>query len=92
MSRIRYHYYGVKGEEAWHFPSNCRPGMMNWFIPKLFEGSDIVWCQGLKGGVRIVYTDWAKNAFEFRKYGYITTDAEAMKEFAWAKLRARDLN
>lgn len=92
MVNHRYHYYGIKGEEAWHFASNCRPGMMNWFIPKLFEGSDIVWCQGLKGGVRIVYTDWVKNAFEFRKYGYITTDPEAMKEFAWVKLRARDLN
>jgi hypothetical protein len=92
VANYHYHYYGVRGDEAWHLASNTRPNLMSWFSPKVVEGSDIVWCQGSKGGVRLVHVDWMKNAFEFRKYGYITTDPEAMKEFAWAKLRARDLN
>jgi hypothetical protein len=92
MRKFHYHYYGVKGDEAWHFESNTRPSMMNWFQPRLFQGSELVWCQGLRGGVRLVYFDWMRNALEFRKYGYITKDSDAMREFMWAKLRAKDVN
>lgn len=84
----RYHYYGVKDDYAWHLPSSTRPGLASWMNTKLFRESDIVWCQGRRGGVKLVRFNAMKST-EFRKYGYITQDEEAMKEFAWAKLRAQ---
>lgn len=91
----KYRYYGVKGDDAWAFDSTSDPKMLNWWQPKLIEESDYVWCQGPKGGVRLVYQNWDR-AYEtdfacFKKQGYITNDPEAMKEFAWVKLRARTL-
>ena len=48
-----------------------------------------VWCQGPRGGVKIV-----KDRINYcgGVYGYITNNKKAMKEFAWVKLRARKLN
>jgi len=94
MDKHPYHYYGVKDNEVWHLASRTRPSMMSWWTPKIISESDVVWCQGLRGGVRLVHYNWIKsdNAHEFKKFGYITTDPEAMKEFAWAKLRARNIN
>jgi hypothetical protein len=93
VAKYHYHYYGVKGEDAWHLASNTRPNLMSWYSPKLLAGSDLVWCQGLRGGVRLVHSNWMLgDPNTFRKYGYITTDHEAMKEFMWVKLRARELN
>lgn len=65
---------------------------MNWLSPTLLKGSDLVWCQGRRGGVKLVHQDWMKYPNEFRKYGYITRDEEAMKEFMWAKLQAQTLS
>jgi len=90
MDKHRYHYYGVKGEESWHFSSNTRPNLIAWANQRLFVGSDLVWCQGSKGGVRLVFHNWALDSF--RKYGYITQDEKAMQEFMWVKLKAKDIN
>ena len=87
-----YNYYGVKGDEVWHHKSDAGPRNLRWFVPKLFEESDKVWCQGPQGGVRLVHYNWALYSDVFRKYGYITRDREAMKEFAWIKLKAKQLN
>ena len=92
MANYHYHYYGIKDDYAWHLPSNTRPNLMNWLSPTLLKGSDLVWCQGRRGGVKLVHQDWMKYPNEFRKYGYITRDEEAMKEFMWAKLQAQTLS
>lgn len=89
----KYHYYGATGDWAWHLPSNNADTMIKrWLAPKLFLNSDLVWCQGPQGGVRLVHQDWTKTNFVFRKQGYITTDPEAMKEFMWVKLKAITLS
>ena len=89
----RYNYYGVKGDDAWHFVSHYRPTHMHWFAPALFRDSDLVWCQGARGGVRLIHEDWAlRGGDNFRKLGYVTTNEEAMQEFAWVKLRAKTLD
>jgi hypothetical protein len=53
----------------------------------------LVWQQGPKGGVKLVHESWTRcDGVKFRKHGYITQDNEAMKEFMWVKLTAKDLN
>lgn len=88
----RYNYYGVKDGEAWHMATDYRPSYVHWFQPALFRESDLVWCQGTQGGVRLIHENWnligSKN---FRKLGYITTNEKAMQEFTWVKLKARTL-
>jgi hypothetical protein len=88
----KYHYYGVQGDYTWHLRSTHAPKVERWFQPQLFTNSDLIWCQGPKGGVRLVHFNWMRNPSEFRKYGYITTHPESIKEFMWVKLRAKDLN
>lgn len=88
----KYHYYGVKGDYTWCLPSYYSPIQLSWYAPKIIEESDLAWCQGPRGGVRLVHQSWAQVVdFKFRKQGYITNNKTAMKEFAWVKLRARDL-
>lgn len=91
----KYRYYGVKGDDAWSIDSSTKPNMLKWWQPKLMEDSDYVWCQGPKGGVRLVYQNWDllyKTDFaHFKKQGYITNDPEAMAEFMWIKLKAVNL-
>lgn len=55
---------------------------------------DRIWCQGDQGGVRIVSENWMNKKYENGEkifYGrkYVTRNENAMKEFAWAKLRAQ---
>lgn len=92
----KYHYYGVLNEDAWHLESYNPPKIEQWYQPKLFTNSDLIWCQGPKGGVRLVHESWDHtikgDGTLFRKHGYITTHPEAIKEFMWVKLRAKDLN
>jgi hypothetical protein len=86
---MKYNYYGIKGDYVWHLLAGTPPNETRWLSPKLFEQSDVVWYQGPRGGVRIVYIrDWADKY----QYGYIKQNSEAMKEFAWIKLKARSLN
>lgn len=84
----QYTYYGTKGDYAWRLESHYHPTQLRWFSPPLFRDSDLVWCEGPKGGVRLVAFNWRKYFNEFRKLGYITTNEKAMKEFAWIKLKA----
>lgn len=92
MDNYRYHYYGIKDDQAWRLSCNSKPNLMHWFNPNLIKYSDIVWCQGFRGGVRLVHFNWMKYENQTRKYGYITSNPEAMKEFMWIKLKAKPLN
>lgn len=58
-----------------------------------FKCSDRIWCQGKYGGVRIVTENFMCDEYSNGKktyYGkkYLTKNEEAMKEFAWVKLKA----
>jgi len=55
---------------------------------RLAMNSDRVWCQGPKGGVKIVKD---RRTYPGGMYGYITNNNKAMKEFAWIKLSARHI-
>jgi len=55
---------------------------------RLAINSDRIWCQGPRGGVKIVKD---KINYYGGVYGYITTNKKAMKEFTWIKLSARSL-
>ena len=55
---------------------------------RLAMNSHRVWCQGPRGGVKIVKD---KINYYGGVYGYITKNNKAMKEFAWVKLSARHL-
>lgn len=61
----------------------------SWF-PKLnqvIQFSDRVWKQGPKGGVKIIKSrDWPYPG------GYITTNDEWMRKFAWVKLKAKSVS
>ena len=56
---------------------------------RLAINSDRIWCQGPRGGVKIVKD--RINYYGGGVYGYITTNKKAIKEFAWIKLSARPL-
>ena len=56
---------------------------------RLAMNSHRVWCQGPRGGVKIVKD--RINYYGGGVYGYITTNKKAIKEFAWVKLSARPL-
>lgn len=55
---------------------------------RLAMNSDRVWCQGPRGGVKIVKD---RRTYPGGMYGYITNNKKAMKEFAWIKLSARHI-
>lgn len=55
---------------------------------------DRIWCQGPQGGVRIVSENWMSSVYKKNQkqyYGrkYVTRNENAMREFAWAKLKAQ---
>ena len=56
---------------------------------RLAMNSDRVWCQGPRGGVKIVKD--RINYYGGVYGGYVTNNKKAMKEFAWVKLSARHL-
>ena len=89
---MKYNYYGFKGDYVWHLAGQpFVPHNLIWFQPRLIKESEVVWCQGPRGGVRVVHINplqWESP----RQYGYIRPDTEAMKEFAWIKLKAQTLN
>jgi hypothetical protein len=56
---------------------------------RLAMNSSRVWCQGPRGGVKIVKD--RINYFGGFGNGYVTNNQKAMKEFAWIKLSARHI-
>lgn len=59
-------------------------------LNRLLTLSERVWQQGPRGGVRILKEKfWSVKHYG---YGYITSNPEAMREFAWLKLRAKAVN
>lgn len=86
MAKNAYHYYGVKDDYAWHFESPTQPKYIQWWQPNLIGRSDVSWCEGPQGGVRVIHTSWSKGIF--KKYGYITQNPDEMKEFMWVKLKS----
>ena len=55
---------------------------------RLAMNSDRVWCQGPQGGVKII-----KDRINYPggMYGYVTNNPLLMKDFAWVKLKAKNL-
>ena len=84
---MTYHYYGVKGDFAWKLAvdNKLRSTNIN-HVPRLMRESNQVWCQGPRGGVKIV-----KDRTRLASFGYVTNNAAMMKKFAWVKLSARPL-
>ena len=62
-------------------------GYVGW-QSRLSWNSHRVWCQGPRGGVKIVKD---RQTYPAGVYGYVTKNAKLMKEFAWVKLSARHL-
>ena len=56
---------------------------------RLAMNSDRIWCQGPRGGVKVVKD--RINYYGGGVYEYITNNEKAMKEFSWVKLSARRL-
>jgi hypothetical protein len=86
-------YYGIAGDVVWKLRWQHVSGSLerNWYHqPRLIRESEQVWCQGPRGGVKLVkdssqplpWTVWAP---------YLRRDSEKMKQFVWVKLRARAL-
>ena len=48
--------------------------------------SDKVWCQGPKGGVKVI-----KDKTRRYRSGYVTSNEEMMKKFIWVKLKAQSI-
>lgn len=61
-----------------------------WFpvLNRLMTVSDRVWKQGPKGGVKFVKHRWHEGVWPI---GYITTNEKYMQEFAWVKLKAKQV-
>lgn len=88
----KYNYYGIKDGFTWHMPTEYRHH--KYWLPKMFAHSDVVWCQGPFGGVRVVHQNFGASIAEgrFRKIGYITTNTKEMEEFTWVKLKAKTIS
>jgi len=83
----RYHYYGTKGDFAWKLALDNKLRSINInHIPRLMRESDQVWYQGPRGGVQLI-----KGAYWNYWATYLRQDSEKIKQFAWIKLRAREL-
>jgi hypothetical protein len=87
----KYNYYGVQGDNAWHMNSDYRPNYLRWFHQSIITESDIVWCQGSRGGVKLVHHNFWTTG-QHKKLRYVTQDDIEMREFLWVKLRARTIN
>jgi hypothetical protein len=85
---VERNYYGVRGDYVWHMKTQ-HTRLSTHLAPRLFRESDVVYCQGPQGGVRVVHV---RDFIQQGTYGYVRRDSEAMKEFVWIKLRARELN
>jgi hypothetical protein len=77
---------------SWKAGVYSSPGYMGaWYSgqSRLSHNSDRIWCQGPRGGVKIIKDriNWYGGMYG----GYVTNNKKAMKEFAWVKLRARPL-
>jgi len=90
---MTYHYYGVKGDSAWklawHNSWLLVTNTNSQHMPRLVRESDQVWVQGSRGGVQLIKV---KDYFWNQWPQYIKHDSEEMKQFMWAKLRAKSLN
>ena len=78
------------GINSWEAGVYSSLGYMNaWYggQSRLSYNSDRIWCQGPRGGVKIIKdkTTWPW------LYGYVTHNEKAMKEFIWLKLKAKEL-
>ena len=79
------------GINFWEAGVYSSPGYMGGYWggqSRLATNSDRVWCQGPRGGVKIVKD---RISYPGGMYGYVTHKEKAMKEFAWIKLSARRL-
>jgi hypothetical protein len=80
------------GIESWKAGVYSSPGYMGaWHggQGRLSMNSDKIWCQGPRGGVKIVKDKI--NYYGGAYGGYVTNNKTAMKEFTWVKLSARPL-
>ena len=80
------------GIDAWKAGTYSAAGYMGaWHggQSRLALNSDRVWCQGPRGGVKIVKDKI--NYYGGVYGGYVTNNKTAMKEFVWVKLLARKL-
>ena len=79
------------GINFWEAGAYSSPGYMGaWYggQSRLAMNSHRVWCQGPKGGVKIVKD---RITYPGGVYGYVTHNEKAMKEFIWIKLKAKEL-
>ena len=79
------------GIDSWKGGAYSSPGYMGaWHggQSRLSHNSDRIWCQGPRGGVKIVKD---RITYPGGMYGYVTNNKTAMKEFAWVKLKAKNL-
>ena len=80
------------GIDSWKAGAYSAQGYMGGYMgwqSRLALNSDRVWCQGPRGGVKMVKD--RVNYYGNGVYGYVTRNKKAMKEFAWVKLSARPL-
>jgi len=78
--------------DSWKAGVYSSPGYMGGYWgrqSRLSHNSDRIWCQGPRGGVKIVKDriNWYGGMYG----GYVTNNQKAMKEFSWVKLSARPL-
>jgi hypothetical protein len=96
-NRCTYYYELLQnrsdGIDSWKAGVYTSPGYMGGYWgwqTRLSHNSDRVWRQGPKGGVKIV-KDRITYPGGTYTYGYVTNNKTAMKEFAWVKLKAKNL-
>jgi hypothetical protein len=91
-NRCTYYFELLKdrgdGIDSWKAGVYSSPGYMAAWQSRLSYNSDRIWCQGPRGGVKIVKD---RITYPGGMYGYITNNKTAMKEFTWVKLQARAL-
>lgn len=83
--------------DSWKAGVYTAQGYMNGFEGwqnRLALNSDRVWQQGPMGGVKIVknrlHKHWSDKSNQ-GKLGYVTNNKELMKDFAWIKLSAKEI-
>ena len=87
MAKSTYYFLSKEGYVG-HIVSPYQYETMYHYYNYLFQQSDTAWCEGPYGGVRVVYNNFWRS---HKRHGYITQNAEAMKEFAWNKLRSQPI-
>lgn len=79
------------GINSWDAGVYSSPGYMGaWYggQSRLSYNTDRIWCQGPKGGVKIVKD---RRTYPGGVYGYVTKNEKLMKEFMWIKLKAKEI-